>query len=415
MTRRLASALAGRLGAEEGWAMVVAVMVTALMVSLGLATAVVIDSQTQGSARERLDESNFNLAQGALDSQMAILTAKWPGGSISAYPSSCTAASVSALCPDPTMLRLSYNSVDYGSAPSWTVQVRDNTTGDFYSDSGTASALHYDSNVDDKVWVRATATVKKHIRAVVGLVQIDQQTEQLPHSTLVAGSLSISNNGNKALICTKLPDNPTSNSCDPSSSSQVGPIQVRCTTYTSSCLDIRTPIDNSPQISLYNVQLGYATQQSLSPDALNRLRARAQADGTYYSGVCPPSMQGPQAGMVVFVDSAGNCPYTANSTYNSLTAPGVFILNNTTLDLRGNSTFFGVIYAANPPASVTTVNLGGNTSVIGGINVDGNGTLVAGSSHVNLVFDDFAFSKVTSYGTACLVQNKWCEFVPSGL
>jgi hypothetical protein len=413
MTRRLARALAGRLGAEEGWAMVVAVMVTALMVSLGLATAVVIDSQTQGSARERLDESDFNLAQGALDSQMAILTAKWPGGSGAAYPSSCSAASVSAQCPDPTMLRLSYNSVDYGSAPSWTVQVRDNTTGDFYSDSGTASAPHFDGNGDGKVWVRSTATVKNKIRGVVGLVQVDKTTEQLPHSTLVAGSLSISNKGNKALICTELPDNLNANNCT-SSSSQIGPIQVRCTTYTSSCLDIRTPIDNSPQISPYNVQLGYATQQSLSPDALNRLRARAQADGTYYSGSCPPSMQGPQAGMVVFVDSAGNCPYTANSTYNSVTAPGVFILNNTTLDLRGNSTFFGVIYAANPPASVTTVNLGGNTSVIGGINVDGNGTLVAGSSHVNLVFDDFAFSKVTSYGTARLVQNKWREFVPSG-
>ena len=43
-----------------------------------------------------------------------------------------------------------------------------------------------------------------------------------------------------------------------------------------------------------------------------------------------------------------------------------------------------------------------------------NGTFVAGSSHVNLVFDDFAFSKVKSYGAAHLVQNKWREFVPGG-
>jgi hypothetical protein len=89
-------------------------------------------------------------------------------------------------------------------------------------------------------------------------------------------------------------------------------------------------------------------------------------------------------------------------------------MNNSTLNLGGTSTFYGVIYAANPPASGTTVNLGGNTSVVGGINVDGNGTLVAGSSHVNLIFDDFAFSKVTSYGAAHLVQNKWRNFVPSG-
>ena len=410
---RSAHTLLDRLRAERGSAMIVAVMVTALMMTMGLATAAVIDTQTQKSARERLDESDFNLAQGALQSQLSILTAKWPGGSGAAYPSQCTNGSVSAQCPDPSMVRASFNTADYSSAPVWNTQVRDNLTGDFYSDSGTASAPHWDSNGDGKVWVRATATVKNHIRAVVGLIQIDRQTEQLPHSTLVAGSMSISNRGNKALICTKLPDNATGNSCNPSSSSQIGPVQVRCTTYTSSCLNIRSPINNSPQISPYNVQLGYSQPSSLSADALNRLKARAQADGTYYSGTCPGGMQGPSAGMVVFVDGA-NCSYSGNATWNSLTAPGVFIINGGTLSLTGNTTFIGVIYAANPPASGTTVNLGGNTSVIGGINVDGNGTFLAGSSHVNLVFDDFAFSKVTSYGAAHLVQNKWREFVPSG-
>jgi len=414
MRRRLVDSLSRRLGAEEGWAMVVAIMVTALMVSMGLATAVVIDSQSQGSARERLDESDFNLAQGALISEMSILTAKWPGGSGAAFPTQCTSASVSAQCPDPSMVTASYNSVDYASAPTWNVQVRDNNTAtpDFYSDSGTASQPHWDSNGDGKVWVRATATVKQHTQAVVGLIQVDKQTEQLPHSTLIAGSLAISNNGNKPLICTKLPDDLSGKDCT-SSSSQVGPVQVRCTTYTSSCLNIRAPINNSVQISPYNVQVGYPAAPSLSPEALNRLKARAQADGTYYSGTCPSSMQGPQAGMVVFVDSA-NCSFGSNSTYNTLSAPGVFIINNGTLSLGGNSTYYGVIYAANPPASGTTVSLGGNTSVIGGINVDGNGTLVCGSSHVNLIFDDFAFSKVTSYGAAHLVQNKWRHFVPTG-
>lgn len=394
--------------------MVVAIMVTALMVSMGLATAVVIDSQTQGSARERLDESDFNLAQGALVSEMSILTARWPGGSGAAFPTQCTTASVSTQCPDPSMLTASYNSIDYGSAPTWNVQVRDNNTAtpDFYSDSGTSTQPHWDSNGDGKIWVRATATVKQHTQAVVGLIQVDKQTEQLPHSTLVAGSLAISNNGNKPLICTKLPDDLSGKNCT-SSSSQVGPVQVRCTTYTSSCLNIRSPINNSVQISPYNVQVGYPSAPSLSPDALNRLKARAQADGTYYSGTCPSSMQGPQAGMVVFVDSA-NCSYGSNSDFNTVSTPGVYITNNGTLSLGGNSTFYGVIYAANPPASGTTVSLGGNTSVVGGINVDGNGTLVAGSSHVNLIFDDFAFSKVTSYGAAHLVQNKWRSFVPTG-
>jgi Tfp pilus assembly protein PilX len=410
---RLADRLSRRLRAEEGWAMVVAIMVTALMVSLGLATAVVVDSQTQGSARERLDESDFNLAQGALISEMSILTARWPGGSGAAFPTQCTSASVSTQCPDPSMVRLSYNSVDYASAPTWNVQVRDNTTGDFYSDSATSTAFRFDSNSDHKVWVRATATVKNKVRAVVGLVEITQEPEDLPASALVAGKLTISNNGNKPLICTKLPDDLSHNDCT-SSASDLGPVQVRCNPASDpNCLNIRAPIDNSVQISPYSVQTNYPVTSSLSPDALNRLKARAQADGTYYSGTCPSSMQGPQAGMVVFVDSA-NCSFTSNSNFNTLGTPGVFIINNGTLNLAGNSAFYGVIYAANPPASGTTVNLGGNTSVIGGINIDGNGTLVAGSSHVNLIFDKFAFSKVTSYGAAHLVQNRWREFVPVG-
>jgi Tfp pilus assembly protein PilX len=413
MRRRLADALSRRLRAEEGWAMVVAIMVTALMVSMGLATAVVIDSQSQGSARERLDESDFNLAQGALISQMSILTARWPGGSGAAFPTQCTAGSVSTQCPDPSMLTASYNSADYASAPTWNVQVRDNNTAtpDFYSDSGTSSQPHWDSNGDGKIWVRATATVKQHTQAVVGLIQVDKQTEQLPHSTLIAGSLDISNNGNKPLICTKLPDDLSGKDCT-SSSSQAGPVQVRCTTYTSSCLNIRSPINNSVQISPYNVQVGYPTQQSLSPAALNRLKARAQADGTYYNGVCAPSMQGPQAGMVVFVDSAGSCSY--GGSYNSFAQPGVFIVNNTTVTLNQQGTFYGVVYAANPPASGVTVSLHASANLIGGINVDGNGTMEAGSNHINLVFYDFAFSKVTSYGAAHLVQNKWRHFVPTG-
>jgi hypothetical protein len=320
-------------------------------------------------------------------------------------------------CPDPSVLKQSYNTIDYASAPTWTVQVRDNVSSngssEFYSDAGTAAAPHWDSNGDGKLWVRATATVNGKTRAVVGLVKVDLQTEDIPHSTLIAGSLTISNTGNKALICTTLPDDPTADSCSPSSSSLIGPVDVRCTDPNSSqCLSIR-PGTPSPQIAPYSVQTGYTGGTSLSPAALYRMRTRAVADGTYYSGSCPPSMAGPQAGMVVFVDNA-SCSYTDNQTANSLAAPGVFIVNNGTLSMGGTVTFFGIVYATNPPAANPTVSLSGNASVVGGVQIDGNGQMVAGSSHTNLVFDDAAFGAVRSYGAAHLVQNKWREFVPSG-
>ena len=325
-----------------------------------------------------------------------------------------------ANCPDPNLVKTNYATADYHGAPQWTVQVRDNVSSngssEFYSDSATAAAPHYDSNRDGKVWVRATATVSNKTRAIVGLVQVDSQPEDLPKAALLAGSLNISNNGNKPMICTKLPDNPLGNDCSPSSSTQTGAVEVRCTelvpgVINPACLNERS---SGVQISPHNVTYGYSGGNGLTPDALNRLRSAAIANGTYYTS-CPASMAGPQAGMVVFVDlSGGNCPYQSNSNFNTQSQPGVFIINNGTLTLRGNAVFYGVIYSANPPALPPAVDLEGNISVIGGISIDGSGQMVAGSSKVNLIFDPHAFDAVASYGAAHLVQNKWREFVPSG-
>ncbi len=316
-----------------------------------------------------------------------------------------------ANCPDPNLIKAQFSTADYGSSPRWTVQVRDNTSGDFYSDSATATAPHYDSNngtPDGKVWVRATATVKGKTRAIVGLVQVDEQIEQLPHSTIVAGSMSMSNSGNKPIVCTKLPDDPLGGSCD-GSSTTIGPVQLRCLSTVPNCLNI----NKDTQIQPKSIEYGYAGGPGLAPDELDRLRNRAVADGTYRRcrGVSADN-PGPPAGMLVFVDNQ-NCTFTSNTVVNSLTNPGVFIINNGNLSVGGSASFYGLVYIANPPAIGPAFNLGGSVSIIGGIQVDGNGRIVAGSSKVNFVFDDFAFNKVTSYGAAHLVQNKWREFVPS--
>jgi Tfp pilus assembly protein PilX len=405
--------MTARLRGQGGWAMVTAISLMFIMVSLGLAAAAIVDTQTQQSARERLDESSFNLAEGVLTAQSYVLTRSWPGGASTAYPASCNQSSVLTNCPDPNLIKAQYNTVDYGNAPLWTVQVRDNTSGDFYSDSGTATASHYDSNngsPDGKMWVRATATVKGKTRAIVGLVQVDRQTEQLPKSVIVAGSMSMSNSGNKPIVCTKLPDNPLGGSCD-GSSTQIGPVQLRCSSSDPTCLNI----SKETQIQPKNIEYGYNAGPGLAPDELDRLRNRAVADGTYWppSRGCPPSMQGPDKGMIVFVDNQ-SCTFTSNTEANSLTQPGVFIINNGNLSVGGSASFYGLIYIANPPVIGPAFNLGGSVSIIGSIQVDGNGRIVAGSSKVNFVFDDFVFGKVLSYGAAHLVQNKWREFVPTG-
>jgi len=136
------------------------------------------------------------------------------------------------------------------------------------------------------------------------------------------------------------------------------------------------------------------------------------ADGTYYASGCPAD----PSGAVVFVES-GVCSYnnSAGSTFNSSSQPGMFIVNNGTFALNGNSAFYGVIYAADAQGtSGAVVTVGGTASIQGGVLIDGSGQLVAGSSKINISFDDYAFSAVQSYGAAHIVQNKWRELTPSG-
>ena len=99
------------------------------------------------------------------------------------------------------------------------------------------------------------------------------------------------NNGNKPMICTKLPDNPLGNDCSPSSSTQTGAVEVRCTelipgVINPACLNERS---SGVQISPHNVTYGYSGGNGLTPDALNRLRSAAIANGTYYTS-CPASI-----------------------------------------------------------------------------------------------------------------------------
>lgn len=373
-----------------------------IMMMMGLAALSYVDGQTRASLRERVGESQFNMAEGALTSQTFLLARSWPGSAAAAYPSICQPGVQDPRCPDANALLASYNAADYRSATTtWRTQVRDNPT-DLYT-TAVLSQPSWDANGDNRVWVRAQSTVRGRSRAIVGLVEVDMQSEQLPRASIVAGWFATSNNGNKAIVCTKYPDNPTGNACTSSSTLQ-GPVQLRCASLLlPTCLNIRGPV----QIQPYDLHAGYAGGAALNPDALQRLRARAIADGTYYASGCPAN----PSGKVVFVES-GNCSYnnSAGACCNSLAQPGVFIVRNGTVAFGGNIMFWGVVYAVNAQNSpLALVSTGGTSAIVGGVLVDGLGGVTAGSSKLNIVFNDGAYAAVRSYGTARMVQNRWRE------
>ena len=232
----------------------------------------------------------------------------------------------------------------------------------YYDDAQTISGPSYDANLDGKLWVRAQAVVRGRKRTLVGLVRVEQVTEQLPNSVVVAGHFGTTNNGKKVIVDTQ------------GSAAAPAPLQVRCT-GTTGCLDYPA---NKDQVKPDTSQTGYTGGNGLTDDALARLRERAIADGTYYASGCPAN----PSGAVVFVEN-GNCSYnnSAGACCNSTASPGVLIFARGTLSMSGNIVYHGLVYMGNQQSSSGyVVSLGGTAAIQGSVQIDGAGGLLAGSS-----------------------------------
>jgi Tfp pilus assembly protein PilX len=405
-----------RAGGEDGWALITAITLMLIMATFSLATSAMVDNQQRQSGIGRQRETAFNLAEAALNAQIYSLTTHWPGAGGAtdqtvAEPVSCTPSASDVRCPTASSLTALFASADTESGSTWTTMVRDNSgaagAATFWSESMVNAAPRYDANGDGRMWVRSQGIAGGRARTMVALVRTEQQSEAIPHDTLLAGRLSISNNGHKRIIDTK------------GSSASTGPVTVRCTPTigeSSPCLGhVLGGGGLASLLSLLDIQIspdlnttGYTGTTGLAPDALARLRQAAIANGTYFT-YCPASL----AGAVVWVDTTSTCSYTSNSQFNSATAPGVLIVATGALSLAGTVNFYGLIYHANlANSNGWLVQLGGNAQVSGGVAVDGQGGVVAGSSKQNVVFSDAAFQAVRSYGTAGLIQNTWRELQP---
>lgn len=381
-----------RIAHDEQGSVVVAVVALTLMLVLGFASYSAVGTQTRLSGEERVRESSFNLAEGALNAQTFVIGRLGPGSLTRGYPAQCPSATEPTLCPDPERLTESFDpalQADYGNGQtSWTTTVRDNSSGPFYDDAVEAQPA-YDANKDNQVWVRATAAVRGKTRTLVALVQVETRPVQFPRYAITAGSFTTTNNGNKLIIDT---------------SGSLG-LAVRCDQPPeSTCMDYEA---NKGQVSPNNYQLSYPNPKAISDDDLAGLVELAEASGTYYA-TCPDN----PSGAVVVVES-GNCSYNDSvpgACCNTATEPGIFIVKNGTFSLGGNLEFRGIVYARNEQGSSgNVVMLGGTAAILGGVMVDGPGGVLAGASGTNIVFDPRPFDGARSFGTAGIVQNTWRE------
>jgi Tfp pilus assembly protein PilX len=388
-------------GGERGFALVPALLVMTILISLATATVALTQGDQVSSRHEREGESSFQLAEGLLNSQVFHLSTRWPGvKSGQPYPSACTDAAANSDCPANGTVNQNFTGTDYGTATTWTTQVRDNggASPNFWSDDLLTTQPAYDANDDNFVWVRATATVQGRKRTLVALVQAESVTVNFPHATFVGGHFTTTNNGQKTIIDTNgLTDQYTP-----------GDIIVRCATTgvsTTGCDEFGKPAQIDPN----TIRTNPTQPPAVAPEALDQLRALAKAEGSYYTG-CAPSLAGDVPGEIVFMENATGCYYGANTNYNTPAVPGYVVMAKGSLNLGGTSNFYGIIYDADQDnACGDLITLSGNTQVNGSIVIDGCGGLTAGSSGVNLTYDPNVFNGFKALGTASIVQNTFRE------
>jgi hypothetical protein len=406
--------MTSRLRSESGWAVVTAMLVMAVMLSVGLALYSLADGQTGAAATEHNNESTFDYAQSLLDSEAYIISANWPATSGILPDCAFDGATVVAsggntntnLCPSPTQLAQTFTTKDYSGTVTWTVRVRDNGGTDqcvpngafvcsyFYDDTALATQPAYDWNGDNQVWIRAQAIYRGQRHTVVERVALDRQGVQFPASAITAGHLTIKDSPHIKVV------------------TNYTPINLRCDQNTAGCLVYK----KSKQIEPYKITFNYPGTNAIDPTLLDQLRTRAKAENSYYS-TCPNK----PPGSFIFVES-GTCKYTAMPA-TSASKQGVYIQASGTLtiDTPGkNADFYGLVYMANGCATcahltgdVLTIKNGRRT-VRGIVAVDyGGGVNVGGSKGTQVIYDPVALDGLYLYYGSTILRPSFREIATS--
>jgi Tfp pilus assembly protein PilX len=410
--------MTSRLTSQRGSALVTAMLAIMVMMMLGLASLTFVDGQSRATGKERTQESSFNAAEAALSAESATLAQQWPGAADKQMPV-CTYSNGTLTtnppgqadrCPNAAALAQTLSSKDFANNNlTWTVEVRDNKgteqctaitetkCGYYWDDVANRGADFpmWDANEDLEMWVRARSVVRGQRRTVVGRVRVTKVTVQFPKAAVTAGSFTVNSSGSKKHYIT-LNGSTMSLRCDLEAE---GP----------DCLDEARPGENI--VYPGTIDSPYDDGGSVLTDSqLKQLRQTAQANSTYFpAGTCPPSTLAGYSGAIVFVENA-NCQLTGNGDINSATKPGLIVFAAGTLKFTGTKTIYGTIYMANGQHSTedNLLDLGGNSTVIGSVMVDGAaGLTVTGSDQV--IYDPNAQQNFSTITGAGLIRSSFRE------
>jgi Tfp pilus assembly protein PilX len=402
--------MTSRLREESGLALIQTLMLSLLMVALGIALVMQVSGQQRESFQERTRESSFNLAEAALNAQIAQLARAWPTIA-SAAASSCDATTTSnSTCPTAATIANGYSGGDYGSsaANAWRTSLRDNATGERYWTTAVTSRAAYDANNDGSVWVRSTTRVQGNLVSIVGLATRNVTPIDFPNNVVSANWFATNNQGRKVIVDT-LGSYAQPPSVRPGPAAKPARLGVRCANLTrAQCLNY--PADKGQvQPDTAAVDTGAATS-AVSASQLQALERQAASAGTLYT-TCPSGNSSLSSvnGAPVVIKTATPCSVSINGgSVNTAANPGVIVVENGTLSLGGNATFYGLVYMVNQQnSSGAVVTISGNASIQGIVAVDGNGGVLAGSSKTNLIYDSRAATLLRGDSGATLDKSSF--------
>jgi Tfp pilus assembly protein PilX len=406
--------MTNRLRSERGWAMVTAMLTLMIMMMIGLAALSFTDGQSRATGTERIQESSFNASEAALSAQSFVLASRWPGSADNPLPVCTFSNGVvtatggvggTAACPNAAALSGTLNSKDFADGNlTWTVEVRDNAgteqciatpnanCGYYWDDATSRTQPSYDANGDLEMWVRAQAVVRSQRRTVVGRVRVTKTNVQFPKNAVTAGSFTVAGGGPKGFVT--LNGSTMGLRCDRATNANCMKLHAESNIVYPGTIE--SPYDDGGKV--------------LRPTELDQLRQTAKANNTYYpTGTCPASNTTAYSGTVVFVENA-NCSLQGNGTINSPQKPGLIVFASGTLRFTGTKKIYGTIYMANGQNSTAgnVLDLGGNSTVIGSVMIDGNaGLSVTGSTKIT--YDENAQQTFSSITGAGLVRSSFRE------
>jgi Tfp pilus assembly protein PilX len=428
-----------RIGNEDGFAVVAAVVLLTVIMGLGLGLLLFADSQQKASTRQQSSEAAFNVAEAALNAQVGQLSREWPtekSAGTNPLPSSCTASTSTEktnACPSSTDLKLDPNTssttcsgTDAWGAPlsnQWTTYVRQDVSegsgasaheSSLFNSTTEQSQPSYATSEAGSLWVRAVGVVQCHPVTVVTLVTRQRVALNFPQDAIAGNWFKTTNNGRKVIVDRKgraVESGQVGMRCEPPRSRASG----TCEEYEVAKEQVSPPISEHP----------VTPATTLTAGELAILKAEAQAHATFYSATspyhCPSSMTELQGVTLssttrapVYVEGCGELNVKANGTANTEANPGFLVIANGTFEISGTATYYGIIYGANlQKSSGAVVKLQGNSNVVGGIIVDSTGGIEFGSSGENLEFDSLAFHNLTISAGAAATRNSF-RVLPAG-